>query len=65
MQGDRLGHLENYFPFTTAIYASLWSVVYINVDNIRGYQTHCNWDFLGGPVVKTPCSQCTGSGFDP
>ena len=22
------------------------------------------WDFLGGPVVKTLCSQCRGPGFD-
>ena len=22
-------------------------------------------DFLGGPVVKTLCSQCRGPGFDP
>ena len=22
-------------------------------------------DFPGGPVVKTPCSQCRGHGFDP
>ena len=22
-------------------------------------------DFLGGPVAKTPRSQCRGSGFDP
>ena len=22
-------------------------------------------DFPGGPVVKTPCSQCRGSRFDP
>ena len=21
------------------------------------------WDFPGGPVAKTPCSQCRGSGF--
>ena len=23
------------------------------------------WDFPGGPVVKTLCSQCRGHGFDP
>ena len=23
------------------------------------------WDFPGGPVVRTPCSQCRGPGFDP
>ena len=23
------------------------------------------WDFPGDAVVKTPCSQCTGLGFDP
>ena len=23
------------------------------------------WDFPGGPVGKTPCSQCRGLGFDP
>ena len=22
-------------------------------------------DFTGGPVAKTPCSQCRGPGFDP
>ena len=24
-----------------------------------------SWDFPGGPVVKTLCSQCRGPGFDP
>ena len=24
-----------------------------------------SWDFPGGPVVKTPHSQCRGPGFDP
>ena len=24
-----------------------------------------SWDFPGGAVVKTPCSQCRGPGFDP
>ena len=24
-----------------------------------------SWDFPGGPVVKTPRSQCRGPGFDP
>ena len=23
------------------------------------------WDFPGGPVAKTPCSQCRGPGFNP
>ena len=23
------------------------------------------WDSPGGPVVKTPCFQCRGCGFDP
>ena len=23
------------------------------------------WDFLGGPVAKILCSQCTGPGFNP
>ena len=23
------------------------------------------WDFLGGPLAKTPCSQCGRPGFDP
>ena len=23
------------------------------------------WDFLGGPVAKSPCSQCRKLGFDP
>ena len=23
------------------------------------------WDFPGGPLAKTPCSQCRGPGFDP
>ena len=22
------------------------------------------WDFPGGPVAKTPCSQCKGARFD-
>ena len=26
---------------------------------------HSSWDFPGGPVAKTPCSQCRGPGFDP
>ena len=24
-----------------------------------------SWDFPGGPVAKTLCSQCRGLGFDP
>ena len=24
-----------------------------------------SWDISGGPVAKTPCSQCRGLGFDP
>ena len=27
-------------------------------------ETHF-WDFLSGPVVKTPLSQCRGTGFNP
>ena len=26
---------------------------------------HSSWDFPGGPVAKTPRSQCRGPGFDP
>ena len=29
------------------------------------YKNSCTWDFPGGPVVKTPYSQCRGPGFDP
>ena len=25
----------------------------------------CSWDFPGGPVARTVCSQCRGPGFDP
>ena len=25
----------------------------------------CFWDFPGGPVAKTPCSQCRGPSFHP
>ena len=25
----------------------------------------CCWDFSGGPVTKTPSSQCRGPGFNP
>ena len=32
----------------------------------RGGNVHAiRWDFPGGPVVKTLCSQCMGPGFDP
>ena len=38
----------------------------------RGDRTHSqsllevgSLDFTGGPVAKTPCSRCRGSGFDP
>ena len=33
----------------------------------RGYfiLKHRLWDFPGGPVTKTPSSQCRGPGFDP
>ena len=27
--------------------------------------TFMSWDFPGGPVAKTLCSQCRGPGFDP
>ena len=37
---------------------------------LRGRQTGSDLrlllrDFLGGPVAKTPCSQCRGPRFDP
>ena len=32
----------------------------------RGGNIHAaTWDFPGGPVIKTLCSQCMGPGFDP
>ena len=30
----------------------------------KNKKTH-HWDFLESPVVKTPCFQCRGRGFDP
>ena len=32
---------------------------------MEGYYKDAAWDFSGGPVIKTPCSQCRGHGFDP
>ena len=29
------------------------------------HQKIMDGDFPGGPVAKTPCSQCRGPGFDP
>ena len=29
------------------------------------YLKWITWDFPGGPVVKTPCSQCRGPRFHP
>ena len=29
------------------------------------YSVLPNWDFPGGPAVKTPRFQCRGPGFDP
>ena len=29
------------------------------------YSVSCDGDFPGGPVAKTPHSQCRGPGFDP
>lgn len=33
----------------------------------KGFLAECNdlWEFLGGPVVKTPCFQCQGTGLIP
>ena len=31
------------------------------VGSMLGYKT-CLWNFAGGPVVKTLCSQCRGAG---
>ena len=28
-------------------------------------KSFCFWDFAGGPVAETPCSQCRGPGFHP
>ena len=28
------------------------------------HKSYC-WHFPGGPIAKTPCSQCRGPGFDP
>ena len=33
--------------------------------NLRAKQVGQTQDFPGGPVVKTPPSQCRGPGFDP
>ena len=30
-----------------------------------GNKSSHDWDFPGGPVVKTVCFQCKGHGFDP
>ena len=35
-----------------------WTTTYVNVKGEKG-------DFLGGTVVKTPCSQCRGPRFSP
>ena len=31
----------------------------------KDFSEGSGWDFPGGPVVKTLCSQCRGPGFDP
>ena len=43
-----------------------------NSENMTGHSSPCSKlqnlegrDFSGGPVAKTPCSQCRGPGFDP
>ena len=37
-------------------------VVFIGLWNRKRLRT---WDFPGGPMAKTPHSQCRGPGFDP
>ena len=45
---------------TKLVYISTWLPVHQKGD----FKTHCG-DFLGGPVAKTPHSQCRGPRFNP
>ena len=37
----------------------------MNIDTNIVDKTVANWDFSGGPVAKTLCSQCRGPEFNP
>ena len=40
------------------------NLLHVDINNIF-YEKHIFWDFPGGAVDKTLCSQCRGPGFDP
>ena len=45
------------------IVLTLGKSFYISVSWLSQFKMKI-WDFPGGPVVKTPCSQCRGPRFD-
>ena len=45
---------------------SLYADDILYIENPKdSHKNYYNWDFPGSPVVKTPCFQCRGCGFDP
>ena len=55
------------------IWGSMFMQVFFSYNGFVWFQYQDNaglikwvsWDFPGGAVLKTPCSQCRGPGFDP
>ena len=64
-----LGFVGSSSPVTAMLCKLIHCTLTANPPN--GYYLHSTgkeaeaWDFLGSPVVKTPCFQCRGSGSIP
>ena len=55
--------LTNYLMF---LYVDARHVLFVYKAKVMLLKKNvCGGDFPGGPVAKTPCSQCRGPGFDP
>ena len=52
--------IKKIIPFT--VVSKRIKYLVINLTEVQDLYTR---DFPGGPVGKTPCSQCRGPGFDP
>ena len=54
------------FPSPTSLYTPLVSLLCCRIcpRHVATFKSF-SWDFAGGPVVKTPCSQSRGLGFNP
>ena len=60
-----MGFLHHWRPLFYLMTAMLVISAQIGKGENFAYKNISSGDFPGGPVGKTPCSQCRGPGFDP